>query len=159
MKICHDRGLPAHYCIEAGKLSDYVIGPTTVLASDENARRMAWILDRYRDTDAATHAAIGIIVQDHFGRDRDEWARQMAVIQGRYPEIVAKAARIWDQSAGKTPAGGAVRPRRQHVLGGVDERRVLDRVGGDRRRRGDGEHHIRVWADARHGQHSGHAGL
>lgn len=36
---------------------------------------------------------------------------------------------------------------------------VLDRVGGDRRRRGDGEHHIRVWADARHGQHSGHAGL
>ena len=23
---------------------------------------MAWILDRYRDTDAATHAAIGIIV-------------------------------------------------------------------------------------------------
>lgn len=74
-----------YYCIEAGKLSDYVIGPTTVLASDENARRMAWILDRYRDTDAATHAAIGIIVQDHFGRDRDEWARQMAVIQGRYP--------------------------------------------------------------------------
>ena len=66
-----------------------MIGPTTVLASDENARRMAWILDRYRDTDAATHAAIGIIVQDHFGRDRDEWARQMAVIQGRYPEIVA----------------------------------------------------------------------
>ena len=63
-----------YYCIEAGKLSDYVIGPTTVLASDENARRMAWILDRYRDTDAATHAAIGIIVQDHFGRDRDEWA-------------------------------------------------------------------------------------
>ena len=60
-----------YYCIEAGKLSDYVIGPTTVLASDENARRMAWILDRYRDTDAATHAAIGIIVQDHFGRDRD----------------------------------------------------------------------------------------
>mgnify|MGYP007091257943 FL=1 len=53
-----------YYCIEAGKLSDYVIGPTTVLASDENARRMAWILDRYRDTDAATHAAIGIIVQD-----------------------------------------------------------------------------------------------
>ena len=51
-----------YYCIEAGKLSDYVIGPTTVLASDENARRMAWILDRYRDTDAATHAAIGIIV-------------------------------------------------------------------------------------------------
>ena len=50
-----------------------MIGPTTVLASDENARRMAWILDRYRDTDAATHAAIGIIVQDHFGRDRDEW--------------------------------------------------------------------------------------
>ena len=38
-----------YYCIEAGKLSDYVIGPTTVLASDENARRMAWILDRYRD--------------------------------------------------------------------------------------------------------------
>ena len=37
-----------YYCIEAGKLSDYVIGPTTVLASDENARRMAWILDRYR---------------------------------------------------------------------------------------------------------------
>lgn len=97
-----------YYCIEAGKLSDYVIGPTTVLASDENARRMAWILDRYRDTDAATHAAIGIIVQDHFGRDRDEWARQMAVIQGRYPEIVAKAARIWDQSAGKTPAGTTV---------------------------------------------------
>lgn len=32
-----------YYCIEAGKLSDYVIGPTTVLASDENARRMAWI--------------------------------------------------------------------------------------------------------------------
>ena len=28
-----------YYCIEAGKLSDYVIGPTTVLASDENARR------------------------------------------------------------------------------------------------------------------------
>ena len=47
-----------YYCIEAGKLSDYVIGPTTVLASDENARRMAWILDRYRDTDAATHAAL-----------------------------------------------------------------------------------------------------
>ena len=160
-----------YYCIEAGKLSDYVIGPTTVLASDENARRMAWILDRYRDTDAATHAAIGIIVQDHFGRDRDEWARQMAVIQGRYPEIVAKAARIWDQSAGKTPAGTTVERTDAEALrsgsisvkvvnrAGVDERRVLDRVGGDRRRRGDGEHHIRVWADARHGQHSGHAGL
>lgn len=188
-----------YYCIEAGKLSDYVIGPTTVLASDENARRMAWILDRYRDTDAATHAAIGIIVQDHFGRDRDEWARQMAVIQGRYPEIVAKAARIWDQSAGKTPAGTTVERTDAEALrsgsisvkvvnragdaiagvpftvtlqgaarfvqggntfsGVVDERRVLDRVGGDRRRRGDGEHHIRVWADARHGQHSGHAGL
>ena len=100
-----------YYCIEAGKLSDYVIGPTTVLASDENARRMAWILDRYRDTDAATHAAIGIIVQDHFGRDRDEWARQMAVIQGRYPEIVAKAARIWDQSAACGHDGGTHRCR------------------------------------------------
>ena len=88
-----------YYCIEAGKLSDYVIGPTTVLASDENARRMAWILDRYRDTDAATHAAIGIIVQDHFGRDRDEWARQMAVIQGRYPEIVADMGSIGRQDA------------------------------------------------------------
>ena len=123
----------------------------------------------------------------------------MAVIQGRYPKIVAKAARIWDQSAGKTPAGTTVERTDAEALrsgsisvkvvnragdaiagvpftvtlqgaarfvqggntfsGVVDERRVLDRVGGDRRRRGDGEHHIRVWADARHGQHSGHAGL
>lgn len=119
-----------YYCIEAGKLSDYVIGPTTVLASDENARRMAWILDRYRDTDAATHAAIGIIVQDHFGRDRDEWARQMAVIQGRYPEIVAKAARIWDQSAGKTPAGTTVeRTDAEALRSGSILVKVVNRVG------------------------------
>lgn len=119
-----------YYCIEAGKLSDYVIGPTTVLASDENARRMAWILDRYRDTDAATHAAIGIIVQDHFGRDRDEWARQMAVIQGRYPEIVAKAARIWDQSAGKTPAGTTVeRTDAEALRSGSISVKVVNRAG------------------------------
>lgn len=119
-----------YYCIEAGKLSDYVIGPTTVLASDENARRMAWILDRYRDTDAATHAAIGIIVQDHFGRDRDEWARQMAVIQGRYPEIVAKAARIWDQSAGKTPAGTTVeRTDAEALRSGSISVKVVNRDG------------------------------
>ena len=119
-----------YYCIEAGKLSDYVIGPTTVLASDENARRMAWILDRYRDTDAATHAAIGIIVQDHFGRDRDEWARQMAVIQGRYPEIVAKAAQIWDQSAGKTPAGTTVeRTDAEALRSGSILVKVVNRVG------------------------------
>lgn len=119
-----------YYCIEAGKLSDYVIGPTTVLASDENARRMAWILDRYRDTDAATHAAIGIIVQDHFGRDRDEWARQMAVIQGRYPEIVAKAAQIWDQSAGKTPAGTTVeRTDAEALRSGSILVKVVNRAG------------------------------
>lgn len=119
-----------YYCIEAGKLSDYVIGPTTVLASDENARRMAWILDRYRDTDAATHAAIGIIVQDHFGRDRDEWARQMAVIQGRYPEIVVKAARIWDQSAGKTPAGTTVeRTDAEALRSGSISVKVVNRAG------------------------------
>ena len=119
-----------YYCIEAGKLSDYVIGPTTVLASDENARRMAWILDRYRDTDAATHAAIGIIVQDHFGRDRDEWARQMAVIQGRYPEIVAKAAQIWDQSAGKTPAGTTVeRTDAEALRSGSISVKVVNRAG------------------------------
>ena len=129
-----------------------------MLASDENARRMAWIPDRYRDTDAATHAAIGIIVQDHFGRDRDEWARQMAVIQGRYPRdrggrqpgygINRPARRLPGTTVERTDAealrsgsisvkvvnragdaiardcrspspcgGGAVRPRRQNVLG------------------------------------------
>ena len=93
-------------------------------------RRMAWILDRYRDTDAATHAAIGIIVQDHFGRDRDEWARQMAVIQGRYPEIVAKAARIWDQSAGKTPAGTTVeRTDAEALRSGSISVKVVNRAG------------------------------
>ena len=75
-------------------------------------------------------AAIGIIVQDHFGRDRDEWARQMAVIQGRYPEIVAKAARIWDQSAGKTPAGTTVeRTDAEALRSGSISVKVVNRAG------------------------------
>lgn len=37
-----------YYCMEAGPITDYTVGPVRLLKDDQNARRMAWILEQYR---------------------------------------------------------------------------------------------------------------
>jgi hypothetical protein len=125
-----DGGGTRYYCIEAGKLSDHLIGPTQVVRDNEDARRMAWILDRYRNADAATYAAIAIIVQDHFGRDGQDWAQQMAVIRGLHPSIVARAGQIWQESAGKVAADVVIeRTDAEALRSGAVEVKVVDYAG------------------------------
>ena len=92
-----------YYCVEAANMTDYRIGPTAPVHDDDKARRVAWLLDRYRDADKETHAALAIVVQRQFGKQESEWRHQMEVIGARFPGAVARAEALWNESAAHAP--------------------------------------------------------
>ena len=55
-----------YYCMEAGPITDYTVGPVRLLKDDQNARRMAWILEQYRKAGARDHAAVAVIFPEQF---------------------------------------------------------------------------------------------
>lgn len=96
-----------YYCMEAGPLSDYSIGPTKRLEDNQDARRMAWILQRYRQADTQDYAAVAVIIQDRFGIG-SQWGNQRSSIAGQYPDVLVRAEQIWQESEGKVAANVVV---------------------------------------------------
>lgn len=79
-----------YYCMEAGPITDYTVGPVRLLKDDQNARRMAWILEQYRKAGARDHAAVAVIIQDHFGIGT-QWAQQRESVRQQHPDIIPRA--------------------------------------------------------------------
>lgn len=92
-----------YYCMEAGPITDYTVGPVRLLKDDQNARRMAWILEQYRKAGARDHAAVAVIIQDHFGIGT-QWAQQRESVRQQHPDIIPRAEQIWQESENKVAA-------------------------------------------------------
>lgn len=96
-----------YYCIEATNPVDNEEGSVRRYQDDERSRRMAWILDRYRQTDQQTHAAIAILIQNEFG-NQSQWKLQYQMVNAVRPDLVERANRLWKESAGQVPANAVV---------------------------------------------------
>ncbi|OZG62985.1 cell surface protein [Bifidobacterium lemurum] len=93
-----------YYCIQAGMLADYQIGPTSQVSDDDNARRLAWLYDTYRNADTQTHAALGILTQNLFGTQPQDWQRHLEAVKAKYPGAVTRAEALWRESSEHAPA-------------------------------------------------------
>lgn len=119
-----------YYCIEAGKMTDRAIGSTTFVQNTVEARRMAWILSKYHDVDAETHAAISVIVQDNFGKMEDAWNGHRAALEEQHPNVIDLAEKLWNESADKVPAKAQViRTETESPHSGAVEVAVMDSLG------------------------------
>ena len=108
------------YCIEAGKMTDYMEGPTHRVDDDPVARRLAWLMQWYRHATREQYAAIAILVQDKLG-NQEQWQPQRAYLEPLHPDVFALAEEMWAESEDKTPANATVEstyaegPRRGEV--------------------------------------------
>lgn len=99
-----------YYCIEADQISGMDWGPVSAMDDSEEARRIAWLIERYRDDrDALTQGAIGLLVHDHFDLRKDTtWPDYRAIAVQTYPELEPTAQRLWDEAAAHTPVDAVV---------------------------------------------------
>ncbi|MBT1174020.1 cell surface protein [Bifidobacterium sp. LC6] len=93
------------YCIEAGILTDYEIGPIEIV-KNEYAARVAWLLDKYRSASTLDHAAVAVVVQDKYGAA--SWGSHRKVIESTRADIIARAAEIWAEAERHAPANATV---------------------------------------------------
>lgn len=101
-----------YYCMEAGAPLAYEIGKVTRIDDSEHARRIAWLLERYRGaSDPSIHAAIGVLVHDRFDRDPAVWHRHRDAIIAAHPDVGPRAEALWKESGDRTPRKATVAQR------------------------------------------------
>ena len=93
------------YCIEAGKASELSYSQEIALADTDQARRVAWLAEEYRESrDARIHAGIGVLAHRYFDLDANAWQSHWAVIQGQHPDLARTADELWNQAGQSMPA-------------------------------------------------------
>lgn len=97
-----------YYCIEAGAMLDYAPAAVSEMADSEAARRLAWIMEQYRDGDSITQAAIAVVAQDHAGVRVDGWSAMRQAVAQQYPAAIARAEAMWNESAHQVAASAVV---------------------------------------------------
>lgn len=98
-----------YYCIESGGPVSFAGGAAQRMADSDAARRLAWLMERYRQQqDAATHAAIGLLAHEHFDVNPQEWQRHRAVILADYPQLAQQADQLWHEAGRHVPTEAQV---------------------------------------------------
>lgn len=114
--VTQDNSGENYYCIEAGVPVDYGIQEVKAIADSDDARRLAWLMDHYRDGgDKEAQAAIGMMAHDRYDRDQSMWKRHRSIIVQTYPGLQARADELWRQAGEHAPASAAVE---QHFIQG-----------------------------------------
>lgn len=98
-----------YYCVEAGGPVSYVNGADERIPDSDAARRIAWLMQRYKhDQDPAKHAAIGILAHDHFDANPSVWAQHKAVIVQTHPQLPTMVDGLWHEAGQHAPSQGRV---------------------------------------------------
>ena len=93
------------YCIEAGKAAELSYSQEVALADTDQARRVAWLAEEYRESrDARIHAGIGVLAHRYFDLDANAWQAHWAAIQAQHPDLARTADELWNQAGQSMPA-------------------------------------------------------
>ncbi|KFI76669.1 hypothetical protein [Bifidobacterium mongoliense] len=101
-----------YYCIEAGVPVDYVVTGTSSMDDTEDARRLAWLMEHYRESvDREAQAAIGVLTHDRYDQHPEVWRRHREVIVKAYPQLEARAQALWKEASDRLPVSAAASVR------------------------------------------------
>lgn len=93
------------YCIEAGKAAELTYSQEVALADTDQARRVAWLAEEYRESrDARIHAGIGVLAHRYFDLDANAWQAHWAAIHTQHPDLARTADELWNQAGQSMPA-------------------------------------------------------
>jgi hypothetical protein len=120
-----------YYCIETGSLASYQIDEVREIASTDDARRLAWLIDHYRSgTDQLTYAAIAVLVHDHYDLNQALWAPHRESIVRTHAGILERADALWREAAAHASSGAKITQRyAQGLRQGVVEAIVTNTAG------------------------------
>lgn len=107
--VIDENGSP-YYCIESDTSSGLDRGPVTMVQDSDEARRIAWLIDRYRGrADENLQAAIGFLVHEHFDLRKDTtWQGYKKAVLARYSDIGPLSERLWAEAVANAPVDATV---------------------------------------------------
>lgn len=107
--IAHGADGSNYYCIEAGASAEYVAGQATEVQDSDTARRVAWLMDHYKNSsDDLVHAAIGLLAHDHFDLNPGKWSQHRAIVTKTHGGIEGRANELWKEAGDHTPVAATV---------------------------------------------------
>ncbi|NMN00340.1 peptidase [Bifidobacterium sp. DSM 109958] len=94
------------YCIESGIMDETSYERAEPIPDTPEARRIAWLTDRYRDSyDVTTQIAIGALIHDYFEMaDMELWKGRREALLRLRPEVATRIDELWAEAGRNAPA-------------------------------------------------------
>ena len=121
-----------YYCMETGVLAQYTTGSSVLIADDDYARRLAWLIDEYQHVhDPLSHVAIAVLVHDRYDLAPALWQERRPSVTAAFPALQQRLDELVGQAANSVPAGAIVEQRFAEGVRSGSVRVVVRNAAGD----------------------------